>query len=1244
MHLKKLHLQGFKTFAEKTEIAFSEGVTAIVGPNGSGKSNIADAILWVLGEQKASALRGAKSHDVIFSGSDKRRQSGMAEVSLTVDNSDGTLPLDFNEVTITRRAYRAGDAEYFLNKVPCRLKDIYELFLDTGVGREAYSLVNQSEIDAVLSVNPEDRRGLFEEAAGIKKYRVKKREALRKLESTENNLLRVNDILTEISDRLEPLQAQAELANRYIALRDRLRSIESTLLIIDLRNVTRDLNAARQIRIEEVQRAVDQLNALEAADLQSKMVGLQLADADTDLENARNRYQTALSAADRAEGQRALAKQREDNLSELLQSLELERHELAERRALLADQLKHLEQELLTLRDAEVQTKALVSERQGAVDVLNAQITEISRHSERARAQAMTLARQQSARQSDLARAEARVLELESSLPALKAEHLRLEEALATEQERSRAALTEIDIVRAALADAEIAVSSAQADRDKSRKDLNDAHQETNAASSRRVSLSTRLRTLQDLEAAQEGYYGGVKAVFEAVRRQQLHGDYIMVADCFKSPPGFETALEIALGGSLQDIVTSTEEQAKAAIAFLHDSRAGRATFLPLNRLRPPRDLVDLGRAQGTPGVCGTALEIIEFDELYRPALEVLLGRVIICETLDDALRATQVARSWSRAVTLSGEVVLPTGALTGGRQAGRGAGQLLGRKTEIAGLNDELSAHERSLNQIKHLLERAEKAREDAETRLSTAQGDRQTAQIGLSDVRRRTDFAAAEVRRLEEARGHASRRIAQAESALAAAKELAATASSALESGGEETAGADLAMESDTARQRELTEHRDLLAAELTSARVALATASEKASGADRSLRNLRTEYEQAGYQESRKADAERDALREHQTLQGVNDDRSNETLIALADRDASQKAVSSATETRQALVTQLSEANTLVRSISDSRAASLEIIHKNELKEARLEVLRAQSSERLGQEYDITDEEVMALPDDPNIEDGSQAEVNRLRREMRLMGEVNTGSIEEYNEQSQRHEFLTTQRADLDEARAKLLDGIREIDDSTRGVFMETFNAVAVSFEKIFTRLFGGGKTDLLLTNPADLLETGIEIIVQPPGKKRQNLALLSGGERALTATALLFAFLDVKPSPFCVMDEVDAPLDGANVERFADLLREFGERSQFIIITHNPTTMEAAPIWYGVTMQDAGISRVLSMQVPEGAAGKDGNPVPRATSRRHKTEVVLSSGNELHGSDASETVPNQTTTELPTQALVDEFVVS
>ncbi len=1186
MHLKKLQLHGFKTFAERTEITFSEGVTAVVGPNGSGKSNLGDAILWVLGEQKASAVRGAKASDVIFSGSDKRKATGLAEVSLTVDNSDGTLPMAFDEVVITRRAYRTGEGEFFINKAPCRLKDIYELFLDTGVGRESYALVNQSQIDAVLSANPEDRRGLFEEAAGIKKYRVKKREALRKLEATEANVNRVADILRDMDERLEPLRLAADRAAQYQKLRARLRSIESSLLVVDLRTAQDEYAAAQAARAQDeaaLARHQSQIAQLEA---QATALGAALADAERAVEQSRTEAEDAGRAAERAANSRLLAMQRAEGLVSAQRGLAREQEELEERAERGRAQIAELEAELAVRRDEEIGLRRQASEGQASVQALTERLSALTRQGEKQRMEAAAQARTLAGRQSDLARAEARAAELAAGVPTLRAEAERLQAVSVQAVEVQKAATDALAASQNALKSAEDNLQQAQAARETARQAARDTAAQANDLSGKLVAAQSRLRALQELEAAQEGYFAGVRAVFEARRHGALHGEFTVVADAFHAPPGYETALETALAASLQDIISDTAEAAKAAIAFLHEHRAGRATFLPLDSMRPGRDTLDMARAEGAVGVRGAVLDIIEFNPKFRPALDALLGRVFVCETLDDAIRASRIARGWNRVVTLSGELVLPSGALTGGRQAGKTA-NLLGRKTEIARLQDGAQDAQKRLDTVRAAQDKAAQTLETAEAALAARQGERQSAQLNLSECQRQITTAQGEARRLDSARTEAQRRAQAAEDALAQAQDAVGNDRRALETLAKPALD-EAALTQDAEALRTLAAARDAANTDLTGAKIALATAGERVSSLDRALRAARADADGITNALARRSAQQRAAGAEAERLQvqiGALDDAA---ALSGEARDQASAELAARQDARRALVAQAQETQASLRAQAEAQALAGHAAHQNELKEARVGARRDAAALRLWEEYEMRAEDALALPDDPDITDGSPQEVARLRRDLRAMGDVNTGATEEWEQTRARHEFLSAQRADLDEARGKLLDAIREIDDSTRGVFMETFQAVGIAFGEIFARLFGGGKTELALTDPNDLLETGIDVLVQPPGKKRQPLALLSGGERALTAAALLFAFLKVKPSPFCVLDEVDAPLDGANVERFADLLREFGVRSQFIIITHNPTTMEAAPLWYGVTMQEPGISRVLSMAVPDTSA--------------------------------------------------------
>lgn len=1183
MHLKRLHLTGFKTFAEKTEIEFSRGVTAIVGPNGSGKSNIADAVLWVLGEQKASAVRGTKSQDVIFAGSAKRKPLGLAEVSLTVDNSDRTLPLGFDEITITRRAYRSGEGEYFLNKAPCRLKDIYELFLDTGVGREAYALVNQSGIDAVLSADPETRRGLFEEAAGIKKYRVRKREALKKLEAAEANLTRVRDILSEIDDQMEPLRGQAEQATRYLSLKERLQQIECDHLIVQLRLADYEATAAKETRLEEETQLAAQNGRLAAAESRARDLASLLAQAEPILEACRERHQSALSALEQERGRRELALQRRESLAAQIALLAQEIGDLDERLARATSQAQADSADLAAARAEEEKLAHALAEREAAVKTLDAQIALLARKEEEVRARSAQRDRDLSDRRAELARIEARIAEAEGAIPTLKDEADRA-------NSRRQALSAALDLARNALADAKSAqraaeerLKEAQAAQNCALGAVQSAAAEHDKLRGELLSLATRRRSLMELEDAQEGYFAGVRAVVQAAQRRKIAGEFVVVADAFTAPPGYEVAFEVALASSLQDIITDSEASARGAIEYLKSARAGRATFLPLDRMRPVRADLRLDRVRGSTGYCGTALDILDFDEKYRPALEVLLGRVLVCETLEHALRVSSQSHGWNRIVTLAGELLLPTGALTGGSLS-RKAAPLLERKTEIAVLAAKIAASETLKAKHCDTLSTLKAQAEEASACASRAQQDVSAASLAAGGARQDVERAEREIyetdRRLEEY----GQRLRSAETAVAQMREKAALCAGML---AEKTATSVGDPEEDVLgadRLRRLMAERDEVRSEITRMRIERAGLSERAIGLARSERLTRASCDEIETARTRRREREAAAREDLGRLSERASGIVQAEQAAQAICDKSREELEAAQLAYRDLRAREHEASAGVRLIGEMRAAALERIRRNELAEARADMQRTQLAARLLEEYDVAAEYALSLDRDPEVPLDTPREVTRLRRDLRSLGEVNTGAAEEYARLSERQQFLTEQKADMEEAKAKIAQAIREIDESTRDVFLEAFDAVGNAFDEIFKRLFDGGGTQLALTHPEDLLETGVEIIAQPPGKKKQNLSLLSGGERALTAAALLFAFLKVRPAPFCVLDEVDAPLDGANVERFADLLRDFGRDTQFLVITHNPTTMEAAPIWYGVTMQEPGISRILSLHVP------------------------------------------------------------
>ncbi len=1182
MILKKLEIQGFKSFAERTEVSFTPGVIAVVGPNGSGKSNISDAILWVLGEQNVRNIRGEKAQDVIFNGTGKRRPVGMAEVSLTVDNSSGKLPLEYSEITVTRRAYRSGESEFLINKTPCRLKDIYELFLDTGVGRGAYSIVSQGEIDAMLSANPDDRRALFDEAAGIKKYRVRKKEAVRKLESTEQNLNRVNDIINEIDTQIEPMREQAEIAARYLELTSRLSEIEIGILVNDLQRYSAEIRRVREEKVQNDKAVADSDALLAALEEEKAALAVDLANADTQVERYQAMHQEALTRLERTESQLALVKQRHSAAMSGEALLIQEIEQLQARIAQAEEQKVNLSAEDVQVGEQERSLNDQLAAKTVELEKLQRRIEEASKAIDDHKSNYIELAKQLAAQRNELANNAARIESMQTLLSRRAREVRDAETALSRATAERDKIAADCEEIRAKAESLTEEITAVRAEIEAGRKELARLTEEFGQINRLVVEKQSRLRTLHEMEEAREGYFLGVKSAMAAAKSGQIKGNYAVVADVIEVPAGYETAFEVALGGSLQDIITDSEREAKAGIEFLKRNRAGRATFLPLNLMRHSvsphlKDLV------GKNGVLGLGNELVKFDPKYRPAIDALLAKVVVAKDVDSALAASKAAIGWGKIVTLDGEVISPSGAMTGGAAPGKGV-HLLSRKQEISRLESELKDHKNKAADLAQSLESLRGECESLDDKHSGLEEEDTRLKMRLLETERRLDFSERESKRLAQDLETLTIERDDIQENLRKAREADAHLRAVVESADKENVSLDDVMAKEEQEIRRLQEAYDAINAEISRMNVALAGLTQKRLSIEQTLDTSDDSIREMTEEVYRKKDRLSNLVEEKTST-----DRQRAELEASMERmhrDCEDTGAQSEQwrKTKKAVLDSSMEVSERIKEGSRAREELVQKIHASELREARLEVQIAQTTARLLDEYDITADDALHR-ERPEVQHGWATEVMRLRREIKSMGEVNTGAVQEYARLTERYEFLNGQRQDLLDAKQKLVDAIREIDESTRGIFMETFEQVAVAFDGMFKRMFGGGMTELSLTDPDNVLESGIDVTVQLPDKKRQNLDLLSGGERALTAGALMFALLSVRPSPFCLLDEVDAPLDEANVERFADVIKEFAQRSQMIVITHNKATMEAADVLYGVTMQEPGVSKLVSVKLSD-----------------------------------------------------------
>ena len=996
MYLRALEIQGFKSFPDKTRLTFEKDITAIVGPNGSGKSNISDAILWVMGEQRTKALRGSKMEDVIFGGTEKRGKLGYAQVSLIIDNSARIFDSDSGEVMLTRRYYRSGESEYFINRESVRLKDINSLLMDTGLGRDGYSIIGQGRIAEIVSTKSTDRREVFEEAAGISRFRYRKEEAERKLERTEENLLRINDKIEELEMQVGPLKEQSETARRYLVLRDELKGREVSVWMATLEKLHAQSESVN-LEYEQVTKSLENARAsLEALYASSGSITERMHQKDVETEQARERLSAQESAASACESAAAVIRANVQNTRESS--------------ARLMEDMQRQESRARELRDQ-------IEENEGRIAAIDAE--------------------------------------------------------LKTAEEREKQTGNVIDGCRLKLQSRENM--------------LNDLTERTNRLSVELRSTESRIAMLEEMEKSYEGYSGAVRSVMREAERGALRGIHGPAANLVRAERECALAIETALGAAAQHIVVDTQDDGKNAIEFLKRRDAGRATFLPIDTIRGS---VMRDAPVNDPGFVGVAFDLVSFDEKYKGIFENLLGRTVVAESLSDAVRMARASGNRLRIVTLDGQIINAGGSMTGG-SSGKNSG-ILSRANELEGLR---------------------KRRDTASEKLRGSAAALERAKANLANVRFQLDSALAEQAEQRSAR---SSREAERRTTENAVSQLSALLD---------------ALRGDSEQRRHAAEESEKQIAAMNEK---LAEKEKERKAIEEKIAAIRAEIAQIT---SGRLELEGKRTRAERQTQ-----ERNAEIIALERQSAKieQKKLSADMEEKQIL-------------------------------------------DKLWDNYELSFTEAGALR--KPIE--SMAKENRLiadlRREISSLGTPNLGAIEEYKRVSERYEFLSTQRDDVEKAKGELLGIIRDITGEMESVFLDRFHAIDDAFRTTFRELFGGGKASLELEDENDVLSCGIEIKVQPPGKAITTISLLSGGEMAFVAIALYFAILKVRPTPFCVMDEIEAALDEANVNRYADYMRRMADKTQFLVITHRRGTMEAADMLYGVTMQEKGVSSVIELDL-------------------------------------------------------------
>jgi chromosome segregation protein len=1192
MRLKKLQLHGYKTFADRTELIFDEGITAIVGPNGSGKSNIADAIRWVMGEQAYATLRGKKTEDMIFSGSNGRARMGMAEVTLTLDNSDNRLPIAFSEVVITRRAYRSGENEYFVNGQRVRLRDVQELLDRSGLGRRTHLVIGQGLIDQALALRPEDRRELFEEAAGVTLYRHKRRQALERLDQTAANLSRVRDIIAEITPRLRQLERQAERARHYEETAAQLRRL---LLVwyghawhLGLSRLE-DARAAAQHWQETIARTEAQIEAQQAALADLRRQQTELRRQLSEWQQQLDREQTARTALHR---EQAIGEERLRGLAQVRERLASELQTLAVRLAGEQEQQQQAEAALAMLEQQYQNQQRQWQEAQEALAAVEAERRQVEAELNATRRRALDLQTQQADREN-------RIRQNRERSRALASERERVlvaAAAAAAESARLEQDLRAAEATLAGLTAQAQALGMTRQESEARRRQIRTQQAQMAAEQAEWKaqirSLRSRLELLERLHDEGEGFAAGVRHVLQAARRGQLHGIYGPLADLLEVPARFEQAIEVALGGRLQDIVVARWDDAEAAIALLKHAQAGRATFLPLDHLRPPGRR-PLPRQEG---VLGWAADLVGFAPEVRPAVELLLGQVLVVTDLSAARRLAQ-AEDRPRMVTLEGDFVHPGGSISGGSRETRRQSNVLARARERRQLPAQIDELSRKLQALEAEQERLTQSDRELEAELSALAA--QAAELAKAERE-----ATATLHRLQAAQERSRQNEAwQQERAQQLTAEM-----EALDRQGrmwQQEQQELMAAYGETSRRlAALEEHLATLSLAGPMQAVAQAQARLESLAVNRRQQQALLETHRRNLHQLEAEMAER--RRRLQALEAemaAHEDHMRALQAALQTLDERCQGLEAQIEPAQAELERLEAlAPEYERAIEQLRTRQhQEAIQYNQAQlacqraEDHLAFLRSQiehdfglvtletGAEVIAQEPLPFDAIVTTLPRVETIPPDMETEIQRLKGILNRLGPINPTAPAEYAAVRERHAFLTRQAADLEEADKELRRVIVELDRLMASEFRRTFEAVARAFGRYFTRLFGGGTARLVLTNDEDLNTTGVEIIARPPGKKTTQLSLLSGGERALTAAALIFSLLSVNPMPFCVLDEVDAALDEANTGRVSEVLRELAQQAQLIVITHNRGTMAIANTIYGVSMGSDSVSRTVSLRL-------------------------------------------------------------
>lgn len=1179
MYLKSIEIHGFKSFANKIVFQFHNGITGIVGPNGSGKSNVADAVRWVLGEQRIKQLRGASMQDVIFSGTETRKPLSYAYVAITLDNSDHQLAIDYDEVTVARRIYRSGESEYLINGTPCRLKDVNELFYDTGIGKEGYSIIGQGQIDKILSGKPEERRELFDEAAGIVKFKRRKAAAQTKLENEKQNLVRVNDILSELEKQVGPLEKQSEVAKVYLRKKEELKSLDINVFLLENKRLREQLASAEEkynLASTELGETGEKYEGIKE---EYERIQQEIESLDTAIEAAREQLTDTGLMRGKLEGEINV-------LKEQINSAHGSENHLNNRKAALEEEIAGKEQEkqdiLTDKKDTDTQVQEIAeaaAKAKADLEAIQNKITELNNNIEAGKNTIIGELNQRATIKSKMGRFDTmmeqiniRKAELNSRLLRAKSDEAAREETVKKLEETFETVTEELRQMTEQEAASELELGNI-------RENLTGLDAKLRETQTRFHQEQSKLEALTNITERYDGYGGSVKKVME--QKEKEKGIIGVVADIIQVEAKYETAIETALGGNIQNIVTDNEETAKHMIGFLKQNRLGRATFLPLTSITKPQEFKN-PEALKEKGVIGMADELVGTEEEYRNVAKAMLGRIVVVDNVDNAVKIARKFDYGIRMVTLEGELLVPGGAISGG--AFKNNSNLLGRRREmdelekkVKKLSEDITTYNQKIEDTKSKRNKLRMDLEALKTEMQRKSIEQNTARLNISQARERMEEEAESAQSLKLEEQEIETRIFEIRSGkesitqeLAASEELEKTTQ-------EQILGFQKELESCRLEESEASAHAGEWEVKVEKMRQAL-------------------DYKQANVDriggELERAQAELNEILEALTENAQEVERKKNNILEIEktiaasheNQDASRKKLDEDLAKKEELSAKQKDFFRSREEMSERmNALDKEVYRLGEQKKKLEDGIEGQIN-YMWDEYEITLSDAAGLRNEEmNDLPAMKREISGLKDEIRKLGNVNVNAIEDYKNLMERYTFMKTQHDDLVEAEKTLEGIIEELDTAMRKQFTEKFAEISREFDKVFKELFGGGKGTLELMEDEDILEAGIRIIAQPPGKKLQNMMQLSGGEKALSAISLLFAIQNLKPSPFCLLDEIEAALDDSNVGRFAKYLHKLTKNTQFIVITHRRGTMEQVDRLYGITMQEKGVSTLVSVNL-------------------------------------------------------------